>query len=144
MSRSPSVSASPSDVDVSTRSSKSWLIASGPVGTSATASSSRAVASAVHGASDASALSTAIERLGSVVVNASRIVAAEAATAVRNASSSPAATEQTAPASRGIAFRLFPPENETSRKGTVSDASRRARPRTFTAFDRPSAMPMPE
>ena len=44
-------------------------------------------------------------------------------------------------ASRGIALRLLPPDRETSRKGTVVSASRRARPSTLIAFDRPGRCP---
>ena len=80
----------------------------------------------------------------SVLLYASRIVAAAAATASRKAGSWSAGTEQTAIASRGIALRLLPPASETSRNGTVWCASRSARPSTLTAFDRPSAIPVPE
>ena len=80
----------------------------------------------------------------SVLMYASRIVADAAATASRKAGSWSAATEQIAIASRGIALRLLPPASETSRNGTVWCASRSARPSTLTAFDRPSAIPVPE
>ena len=63
---SPSVIASPSEVDVSTRSSKSGLNARGPVGTSATASSSDAVAASLHGSDAASPEATETETPASV------------------------------------------------------------------------------
>ena len=64
--RSPSVTASPSEVLVSTSPSKSGLIASGPVGTSATTSRSIAVAASVQASPASAAVSTVTVAPGSV------------------------------------------------------------------------------
>ena len=114
------MAASPSDVLVSTSSSKSGLIASGPVGTSATTSSSVAVASSVQ----ASAASLgASRRSRSLPGPSSRRRRARPRSPTRpppgTRSPGRAATEQTATASRGMALRLLPPSSETSRNGTA-------------------------
>ena len=144
VSRPPSVLASPSDVLVSTRPSKSWLIARGPVGTSATTSSNAPVASSLQASDAASASATAAVAPESVVLNALRTVATAPSTAFSKAWRLPPPTETTATASRGIALRLLPPFNETRRNGASRYASRRTRPRTLIAFARPSAMLLPE
>ena len=64
--RPPSVIASPSEVLVSTSPSKSGLIASGPVGTSATTSSNLVVASSVHASAASAVASTVTVAPGSV------------------------------------------------------------------------------
>jgi hypothetical protein len=62
----PSVTASPTDVLVSTRPSKSGLSASGPLGTIARRSSSSAVPVSDHASASSGALSTATVTAGSV------------------------------------------------------------------------------
>ena len=62
----PSVSASPSEVLVSTSPAKSGLIASGPVGTIATTSSSVAVAASVQASAASAVPSTVTATPGSV------------------------------------------------------------------------------
>ena len=107
-------------------------------------SSSRLVASAVHGSAAAPAEPAAIDSPGSVFENASPISAAAVSIADRRAASWSDSTETIAAASRGIAFRLLPPSKETSRNGVDACAPRSARPSTFSAFERPSAIPVPE
>ena len=101
-----------------------------------------AVAASLHGQPTASA-ETDTDTPASVFANASRIVPFASSIAARRSSSVIFDGDDGNCVPR-IALRLLPPSSETSRNGTVTRASRSARPSALIAFDRPSAIPDPE